>query len=126
MDILNFIVENYDINWKAHYDAPVPSFNEEAINIYEFNHDKYDPLRDKDSNIYVQDDYIMLYWLCQEAWRTNLSGMKKEITRWAKYWINQYHDNTELEEVRIKVKVEDRDGYKHDSFIIKITVNKKD
>lgn len=126
MKLLEYLVDNFGINWKLHADASVPSFDEEDINIYEFNRNKYEPLRDKYCNIYVQDDYLMLYWVCQEEWHTNLSGMKKEITRWTKYWIDRYHDSTELEEVRIKVKVEDRDGYKHDSFIIKIAINKAD
>lgn len=122
MDILQFLVDNFNINWKVHADAPILSFDEEKINIYRFNRDKEEPLRDKYSNIYVQDNYIILYWLCQEEWRTDLDGMKNEIERWAKYWINKYTQPSKLKEIKIKVKVEDRDGYKHDSFIINILI----
>jgi len=122
MDILQFLVDNFNINWKVHADAPIPSFDEEKINIYRFNRDKEEPLRDKYSNIYVQDNYIILYWLCQEEWRTDLDGMKDEIERWAKYWINKYTQPSKLKEIKIKVKVEDRDSYKHDSFIINILI----
>lgn len=122
MDILQFLVDNFNINWKVHADAPIPSFDEEKINIYRFNRDKEEPLRDKYSNIYVQDNYIILYWLCQEEWRTDLDGMKDEIERWAKYWINKYTQPSKLKEIKIKVKVEDRNGYKHDSFIINILI----
>ena len=122
MDILQFLIDNFNINWKVHADAPIPSFDEEKINIYRFNRDKEEPLRDKYSNIYVQDNYIILYWLCQEEWRTDLDGMKNEIERWAKYWINKYTQPSKLKEIKIKVKVEDRDGYKHDSFIINILI----
>lgn len=62
----------------------------------------------------------MLYWLCQEDWRTSLDGMKKEIQRWTEYWIRQYREEIDVEYITIKVKVEDRSGYKYDSFTIKV------
>ena len=120
-NILEYIVDNYDINWKEHADAPVPGFCEDKINVFEFNHDSEEPLRDKDSNIYVQDNYIMLYWLCQEEWDNDLSGMENEMIRWTKYWIEQYKKTSPINQpVIIKVKVEDRDGYKYDTFTINI------
>ena len=123
MEIFQYLVDHFSICWKKHANASVPRFNEEAINVYEFNHDRDEPLRGKDHNIYAQEDKIMLHWECQEEWWTKLSGMKAEITRWAKYWIEEYKRETGLdveEDVIIKVEVEDRDGIKHDSFIIKI------
>lgn len=121
MGILQYLIDNFEINWRRHADAPIPSFNEEKINIYEFNHHPDEPLRNKDcSNIYVQDDYIMLYWLCYEEWRTSLDGMQKEIKRWAEYWVRQYRDEIDVDSIKIKVKVEDQDGRKYDSFIIEV------
>lgn len=120
MDILQYLVDHFEVCWKVHADAPIPSFNEEEVNIYEFNHHPYEPLRNKDCNIYVQDDYIMLYWLCQEEWRSSLDGMKKELQRWAEYWVRKYNKEIDLESIKIKVKLEDRDGYKHETFTITV------
>ncbi len=124
MTLLEYLLEHFGICWKQHSAAPVPGFNEEKINIFSFNHNSEEPLRNKSCEAHVQDDYIVIDWLCQEIWRSDLSGMKDELTRWAKYWINQYKreidSDTEVESVQIKVKVEDRDGLKRDSFILKI------
>ena len=124
MTLLNYLVEHFGICWKPHSTAPIPKFNEEKINIFSFNHNTEEPLRNKHCIAYVQDNYIIIDWLCQVEWHSDLSGMKDEFTRWAKYWINQYKrktsSDTELEPVQIQVNVEDRDGFKRDSFILKI------
>ena len=109
-------------NWKEHADAPVPPFNEEEINVYEFNEDDYEPLRAKYYDLTIEDNIIKIYWLCQESWY-DISGMKKEFKRWANYWANIFKhidndaDNDEEEEkIKFKVTVEDRDGYMKDAF----------
>lgn len=109
-------------NWKDHADAPVPPFNEEEINVYEFNKDNYEPLRAKYYDLTIEDNIIKIYWLCQESWY-DISGMKKEFKRWANYWANIFKhidndaDNDEEEEkIKFKVTVEDRDGYMKDAF----------
>ncbi len=117
MNILEYLVDHFEICWKEHADAPIPPFDEEQINIFKFNNDSRDPLRDKFSSCDVVDDKIKIYWLCQEAWDSDLSGMKDEITRWAKYWINKYKNK---DKVIILVEVEDRDGYMNDTFEITI------
>lgn len=115
-------------NWKEHYDAPVPSFNEEEINVYEFNHDSYEPLRAKYYDLFIEDNIIKIYWLCQEPWY-DMTGMKKEFKRWAKYWldffkhssINDDEDNSEeYEEIIFRVTVEDRGGYGKSKFSFKL------
>ena len=122
--LLEYLLEHFKICWKRHATAPIPSFNEEKINIFSFNHNTEEPLRDKSCEVYIQDDYIMIDWLCQEEWYSGLYGMEDELTRWAKYWVNQckreISSDTEIETVQIKVKVADRDGFKRDSFILKI------
>ena len=124
MALSDYLVKHFNICWKSHADAPVPKFNEEKINIFNFNHNSEEPLRNKECEAHIQDDYVAIHWLCQEEWNTDLSGMEEEFTRWAKYWIDQYkrrvNSDAELNSVQIKVKVEDRDGFKNDSFIIKI------
>ena len=115
-------------NWKEHYDAPVPSFNEEEINVYEFNHDSYEPLRPKYYDVTIEDNIVKIYWLCQESWY-DITGMKKEFKRWAKYWLNYFNhtsnddedeNSNEYEEIIFRVTVEDRDGYGKSKFSFKL------
>ena len=122
MDILQFIIKNFDTNWKAHYDAKLNPIKDASINIFNFNHDEYDVLRDKDSYIFIQDDYLVLEWCCQKEWDDDfeLVGMKAEIKRWIKHCIHMYCRNNEpdIDVVKIKVKLWDRDGYKKKTFTI--------
>ena len=126
MTILEYLTNNFKICWKADADAKIPSFNERKINVFKFNEDKEEPLRDKWTNININNDQIYINWECQEQWYTDLTGMKKEITRWAKYWITNYlrSNTSEVDKVKIFVKVEDRDGFKNDDFMINITPKK--
>ena len=125
MKLLQYIANNFKINWKAHLDAPIPKFNEEKVNIFEFNHDKNEPLRDKYTEIIIEDDYLLINWECQNSWAGELTGMKNEIKRWAKYWINCYvhSKTTSLEELIIKIKLHNRAESKKESFTIKIPIS---
>lgn len=125
MEILQYLADHFEVCWKQHKDAAVPSFDEEKVNIYEFNHDKCDPLRNKDYNVIVHDDHIRVFWLCQEEWNTSLYGMKTEIKRWAEYWVRQYREKIDVDSIKIIVDVEDRDGYKCKIFSINVKANQE-
>ena len=121
MNILEYLVDNFKICWKEHADAPVPQFDEEQVNIFKFNNDSEEPLRDKLVDCYIEDDIVKIYWICQEEWYSDLYGMKEEITRWAKYWINKYKKaNSNIDKVVISVFVKDRDDCMNDAFEITI------
>lgn len=118
-------------NWKAHSEAPIPAFDDEKINIYEFNHNRYEPLRTKWTNITIIDNTIKIYWECQESFdKDELSGMKKEIKRWAKYWLDifnhSYSDSEDnykdFDSLIFKVTVADRDGISKESFSFKLNL----
>ena len=100
-------IDVFRINWKAHYDAPVPSFDEEKINIFEFNHDAYEPLRNK--------------W-------DDLSGMKDEFKRWANYWLNKFYIAAKgkdvPEKINFVVKVQNRDYTQRGRFTFTLNTSK--
>lgn len=119
-NLLDLLQENFQVNWKEHADAPVPSSYPEMINVYSFNHDEYEPLRDKWSEAFVKDkNTLYIDWECQEEWY-DLSGMKKEIRRWAKYWQLQAAQRQiiQTEPIKINVNVWDRSGYENEKFSI--------
>lgn len=119
--------EVFEINWKDHYDAPVPSFDEEKINIFEFNYDAYEPLRDKGADIDISEDMVVIDWLAQEEW-DDLSGMKDEFKRWANYWLNKFYIAAKGKDVPEKinfiVKVQNRDYTQKGRFTFTLNTSK--
>ena len=120
-------IDVFRINWKAHYDAPVPNFDEEKINIFEFNHDAYEPLRNKWDDLYIEDDKVIVDWLTQEEW-DDLSGMKDEFKRWANYWLNKFYIAAKgkdvPEKINFVVKVQNRDYTQRGRFTFTLNTSK--
>lgn len=96
------------INWKRHADAPVPGFEKNMINVYEFNKDTYEPLRPKYVSMKKSsDNNLIIDWICQEK-PYSLTGMKNEIKRFFK-------DNVNVK-TKVKVNVVSRDNEGKTSF----------
>lgn len=106
------------INWKMHADAPVPSFDEEMINVYEFNHDDYESLRPKSVDIEVVPGKNALYvdWMTQEG-LYGLGGMKRELKR---AFSCKAEELGISEPFMVKVHVYDRYGYDETNFSFKV------
>jgi hypothetical protein len=106
------------INWKMHADASVPPFDEEMINVYEFNHDEYESLRPKSVDIEVMPGKNALYvdWMTQEE-VYGIAGMKRELKRAFSYKAEELGIS---EQFMVKVHVYDRDGYDETNFSFKV------
>lgn len=99
-------------NWKEHADARIPRFDDEKINVYEFNNDKDEPLRPKYWTVTLEDDTIIVNYICQEDFH-DTRGMKQEIKRFLKA--------VDAESISIIFNITSRDGGSRS----RLTFNKK-
>ena len=78
-NLLDLLQENFQVNWKEHADAPVPFSNPKMINVYSFNHDEYEPLRDKwsEDNKTVGQCAITAF-LVQDIFGGEVRGIERE------------------------------------------------